>query len=499
MVIANYLNENLNNFIGIYPEIILIYSILFILTFSVIYDYYTNYKLILHNNVFILSILSLIFFILLLVNSFGIDFIIFQSLLISDIYTNNIKIIISVFTLLIIFTSLNYLKKEIINNYEYFILVLLAILGLFFLVSSYDLISMYLSIELQALSFYILATFKQYTNFSTEAGIKYFILGAFSSGLLLFGCSILYGFTGLTDFYSLEIYFQNNLLPADLLKSILIGLLFILIGFLFKMAAAPFHMWSPDVYEGAPTIITMFFAIIPKIALLSFLFKFIIKVLSFNIIYIDRLFFFCSFLSLIWGTFAALFQTKFKRLLAYSAVSHVGFLLIGLSIMSIDGFYSTLFYIIVYMVLSFTIFSLLINLRKWNNNLKLKKVNEIILLFKSHPTIVAIFVLTLFSVAGIPPLIGFYSKLYIFISGIKADFLIIILIAAIISVISSFYYLRLIKLMVFKKYTYFIFLQNISYSNALLISLMFFFNFFFLFSPMSLILVLHNLILGLFI
>jgi NADH-quinone oxidoreductase subunit N len=178
----------------------------------------------------------------LLINNLFINYLVFQSLIINDTFSLYIKIIVIIFSIFIFFFSINYLKKEYIFNYEYFLILLLSILGLIILVSSYDLISMYLAIELQSLCFYILATFKQYTNFSTEAGIKYFILGAFSSGVLLFGCSILYGFTGVTDFYNLQIIFQNNLLSFNILNSIFIGIIFILVGLFFKMAVAPFHM-----------------------------------------------------------------------------------------------------------------------------------------------------------------------------------------------------------------------------------------------------------------
>lgn len=332
--------------------------------FLVIYDYFFNYKLLLNNVINSLSILSFIFILILLMNNIGNYFTIFQSLLIIDNFTLIIKIIIIFFSLLLMLLSIDYVKKEKIYNYEFLIVFFLSILGLLFLISSYDLISMYLSVELQALSFYILATFKQYTNFSTEAGMKYFILGAFSSGILLYGCSILYGFTGITDFYSLEFFFQNTILPFEVLNSIIIGIIFILIGFLFKLAAAPFHMWSPDVYEGSPTIVTAIFAIIPKIAILAFLFRFSLKILNFNIIYINKLYLFSAILSLLIGSLAAIYQVKLKRLLAYSSISHVGFLLLGLSIMSIESYYSTFFYIFVYMILSLSIFSIILNIRK---------------------------------------------------------------------------------------------------------------------------------------
>ena len=238
----NFLLDKGYNFIGLYPEILLILLILFYISYLVICDHFANYKLIFTNIISLLSIICLLLTFVLLFNNLNINFIIFQSLLIQDTFSVNIKLILIVFSIVFFFLSIDYLKKELLITYEYFLIILLAILGLLMLICSYDLISMYLAIELQSLCLYILATLKQYSNFSTEAGIKYFILGAFSSGILLFGCSLLYGFTGITDFYNLQILFQNNLLEYKLYNNILIGILFILIGLLFKMAAAPFHM-----------------------------------------------------------------------------------------------------------------------------------------------------------------------------------------------------------------------------------------------------------------
>lgn len=487
------------NFIGFYPEMLLIILILFYITYLVICDHFSKYKLILTNIIATLSILSLILVSLLILNNLNINFIIFQSLIIQDTFSNNIKLILLFFSIIFFFLSIDYVKKELLISYEYFLIILLALLGLIMLISSYDLISMYLAIELQSLCLYILATLKQYSNFSTEAGIKYFILGAFSSGILLFGCTILYGFTGVTDFYNLEILFQNNLLDYNLLNNVFIGILFILIGLLFKMAAAPFHMWSPDVYEGSPTIVTAFFAIIPKLALLALILRFSFKFLNQNLFYLNYFLFFCTFLSLVIGTLGAIYQVKIKRLLAYSAVSHVGFLLLGLSVMTIESFYNILFYICIYMLLSTSIFSILLSIRRWNNNWKIKKINEIVLITKSNFLLATIFALVLFSIAGIPPLIGFYSKLYIFMVGIQNKYYIITIIAALVSVASALYYIRLIKLMFFKQLSYRLLLQNVSYMNSLIISFTLLFNFFFLFSPNIIMLFLHNLILNLFI
>ena len=493
------IHVNSYNFIGIYPEIFLIFIILFLITYLVIYDYLFKYKLILQSLTSFLSFLFLNYLIFLLINNLSVHYLIFQSLLINDLFSLYIKLIITIFIILIIILSFDYLKKEIIINYEYFIILLLSFLGLCLLISSYDLITMYLAVELQSLCFYILATFKQYSNFSTEAGIKYFILGAFSSGILLFGCSILYGFTGLTNFNSLQILFQNQYFSFELYNSILISILFIFIGFLFKLSVAPFHMWAPDVYEGSPTIITAFFAIIPKIAILALLIRFYINFFNYNLLYLDQMLLLCSFLSLLLGSLGALYQIKIKRFLAYSSISHMGFILIALAIMSIESFYSLIFYIIIYMFLSICIFSIILNIRKYTNFLKFKKINDLILLLKSNNSIAIIFVLILFSLAGIPPLVGFYSKLYIFIIGIQTKYYLIIIFAALISVLSAMYYIRLIKIIYFKQYFIFTFLFQISWHSSLIIALSFLINFIFLLLPNIITFFLHNLILNLFI
>ena len=335
--------ETTYNFIFIYPDIFLIGILSISITYLVILDYFFKNKFILNNIAKALTIVSLVIAGLLSYNNYLINLIGFQSLFININYNNFVQLIIIGTTLFIILLSLDYFRKEKIIHFEYFILSLLALLGLFMLVYSYDLLSLYLAIELQSLCFYILTTLKPYTNFSSEAGIKYFILGAFSSGLLLFGSSILYGFTGLTDFYNLELLFQNQGLSLILTNGCLIGFIFIIAGLLFKLAAAPFHTWAPDVYEGSPTIITTFFAIIPKIAIITLFSRVIIYLLNQHIFYFNQFLIFSGVLSLFIGTFGALYQKKIKRLLAYSGISHVGFILISLSIISIESFFSFFF------------------------------------------------------------------------------------------------------------------------------------------------------------
>ena len=261
------------------------------------------------------------------------------------------KFIILLTSLICIIFSYNYCKYEKIKIYEYVLLLLLSIVGLLTIISSYDLITMYLAIELQSLCFYIVTNLKFYSNFSIEAGLKYFILGALSSGIILFGSSLLYGFTGLTNFLDLTIlFYYNNLAIYNLYyyDSALIGLIFIYCGILFKIGIVPFHMWISDIYEGAPTNITFFFAVVPQISIISLL-------LRLNIIFVytflkDLYLFFLtlSILSIIVGTLGAIYQTKLKRILAYSGISNMGYILSVLLTINIEGMYSVIFYIMVY-------------------------------------------------------------------------------------------------------------------------------------------------------
>ena len=486
------------NYLGIYSDFFLITVILLLITYFVFLEYKGNYKFILVNVISNISILSIILMLLLLINESEFIFFNFSFLLFNNYFTTSIKIIILIFFLILTILSINYFKLEKIYKYEYYILIFLSLLGLFIIINSYDLITMYLGIELQSLCFYILASFKFYNNFSSEAGLKYFILGAFSSALLLFGCSLLYGITGLTNFYELEIFLQYTNVNVYW-KSLLISMFFILIGLLFKLSAAPFHMWAIDVYEGSPTLVTAFFSIIPKIGIITLLIKFFFFFFNTYWIYFSKIVLISAFLSLFIGTFSALNQLKLKRLLAYSGVVHVGFLLTGLSINSIQGFYSVYFYLIIYMVLSLTLFAFLLSIYKWTNLKKIKNISEVVLLFKANPVLSFILALTLFSVAGIPPLLGFYSKLYVFIVGIQAKYYFLITIIALMSVISAFYYLRIIKLIFFKNWQYFFLLKPLSSRNSLIIAFLFLINFFFLLWPNFCVLVLHNILISIFI
>nr|YP_006576302.1 NADH dehydrogenase subunit 2 [Lentinula edodes]QEN73904.1 NADH dehydrogenase subunit 2 [Lentinula edodes]UZS77545.1 NADH dehydrogenase subunit 2 [Lentinula edodes]UZS77571.1 NADH dehydrogenase subunit 2 [Lentinula edodes]UZS77594.1 NADH dehydrogenase subunit 2 [Lentinula edodes]UZS77620.1 NADH dehydrogenase subunit 2 [Lentinula edodes] len=366
---------------------------------------------------------------------------------------------------------------------NYSIIVLFCTLGASLLISCSDLISMYLSIELQSFSLYVLSTLYKNSELSTSAGLKYFLLGGLSSCLILFGAGLIYAYTGLTNFesiysflsiYSIEI--NNNLLQIiypflseEYSSSIFLGFIFIFVGFLFKIAAAPFHNWSPDVYDETPTIVTIWLTLIPKISILILLLELHIhidlinqlslfgqlKIFSFNIDTITKnLLLISSLFSLIIGSVVGLAQNRIKRLLAYSTISHIGYILLALGIYTEQSIDSFIFYIIQYIITNLNIFLIIIALsyiiNKSINNDKtyfkdIRYISEFKGLFYSNPLISLSFSICLFSIAGIPPLIGFFSKQFVLYSAIQSGYNFIAIVAIFVSVISASYYLKIIK------------------------------------------------------
>lgn len=493
----NYLNNNFNLcFLGLYSELFLLLSLLFAICFLVILDNKFNHKINLINIANSLFIYILICNLLLIKNLFSIELSLFYDILISNRYVVLCKYFLTILFIIISVLSKSYFKKEQIYIYEYFLILGLVLFGLFTIVSSNDLLVMYIGIEILSLSFYILATLKLNSNFSTEAGLKYFILGSFSSGLLLYGTSLIYGATGTLNFSDIHLLWDEMVFLTLIdPNTLIIGSIFVSVAILFKLGAAPFHMWLPDVYEGAPTIITMIFSIVPKLAIFILFYHLGVNFFNFTLIYLWHLLFFVSVISIAVGTFGALYQTKIKRMLAYSAISHVGFLLIAFLIFKTSTLFSLFFYITVYIIISLNIFTLLFVTRKYTNNLKLKKINEFSILFKSNPILAINFALILFSIAGIPPLVGFYSKFYIFTFALKYELYMIVISAAILSVIGCMYYIRLIKLMFFKNFNYWTLFQTINKFESYLLSITLMFNVLFFCYPELFVVGLYNIIL----
>lgn len=392
-----------------------------------------------------LTIITLLFSAVLLVEQLGFvssnQVIVGGGFLVANEFIIGIKLILVLSSALVLTLGLKSQVEDKMLDYEFSQLILLSTLGMMLLVGSGDLIMLYLAIELLSLSFYVLASIKRHSQHSTEAGLKYFLLGALSSGLLLFGMALVYAFTGATSFVAISEFLWYSSDSTE----ILIGCTFIIIALLFKLAAAPFHMWAPDVYEGSPTIVTAFFAIVPKIGTLGVLILLLTGPFLSLFNELQPIILFSACLSLIVGSVGALNQAKMKRLLAYSAISHIGFLLVGLLPNSLLGIHACFVYICLYIVMSFNTFAfVLANFRHGNF------ITQLSGLSRQNPILAFTFAFTLLSIAGVPPLAGFYSKYLVLLQAVNNEFFGVALIGIICSCIAGFYYLRIIRWMFFK-------------------------------------------------
>jgi NADH-quinone oxidoreductase subunit N len=371
-----------------------------------------------------------------------------------DLASTFFKILLVLSTLGCALISLRYLEYKKVNSFEYFVLILLALLGMFCLVSSNELLILYVSIELMSLSFYILAAYKRNSEFSCEAGLKYFILGAFSSGLLLFGISMLYGFTGLSNIEEISrlLTGMNSLSNSECHNGILIGIFFISVSLLFKIAATPFHMWAPDVYEGSPTPVTALFSTVPKIAIFSLLLKLFYFAFYDYIYFWQPFFLYCALLSMIVGSLGALYQKKVKRLMAYSGIANVGYMLAGFAGGSVESVYALIFYLIIYVITTICFFSFLLGLHTQKDSKLSALIVDFTDLGKINPVLAFSVCLILFSMLGLPPLVGFFGKFYLFLVMIQSKFYFIAISGILLSVVAAFYYIRLIKIMFFERF-----------------------------------------------
>lgn len=442
-----------NHFKMFLPEIFLTTSILLLIVYAslIVTSRSLGYPL-LTRSLTRLCLLVLSLTLLLMVNNPITEMIVYQNTFIFDELTLCVKQILIIASFFCLLIGDEVLKNHRINNIEYLILALCAILGLVFLTSSFDLISFYLAIEMQSLCLYVLAASKKDSSFSTEAGIKYFILGSFSSGLLLFGISLLYGCCGTTNFENFNLLLSGIDYELFSLGNFIEKSLFlIIIAFLFKVAAAPCHLWSPDVYEGAPTNSTIFFAVIPKIALFAVFLRFFQGTFSSFEEITLCVFVISSIVSVIVGSFVALNQKKLKRLLAFSSVSHVGYLLLAFAANSIEGTQSLFFYLIIYMLTSLCLWSVILSTNTSFNQIRSKTLVDLSLVSNANPLLGLAGMLAFFSLAGVPPLIGFFAKMEIFVSALGSSLFFASIVAILSSVVSSYYYIRLIKAMYFEK------------------------------------------------
>ena len=424
----------LNNLNILLPEIFLTLSIFSILMIGVFIKESFNL-------IFNLSSAIILFTIAIILNSSNETEKIFLDSFIRDPFSNFFKILILIASLFVLNTSKIFITDNKIGKFEYPIIILLSILGMFFMVSSNDIILFYLGLELQSLSLYILASIDRDNLRSSESGIKYFVLSALSSGLLLYGCSLLYGFTGSTNF---------DLIADQLIKDntgAVFAMVFVLVGLAFKVSAVPFHMWTPDVYEGAPTSITSYFAVVPKVAGLAVLIKFMFIPFSNILSEWQLIIIFISIASMILGAVAAIVQKNIKRLLAYSSIGHVGYALAGVATGVISGYESSIIYISIYVVMNIGAFSCLYLLKK--DGEYRENISDLSGLSKKQPLLAISFLVILFSLAGIPPLAGFFAKFYVFTAVIEQKMYALAIIGLLTTVISAFYYIRIIKIIYF--------------------------------------------------
>ncbi len=367
-----------------------------------------------------------------------------------DLFNNSYKIdqlsifmkIVTLFSgIFVLICSYRYSKLKSIFKIEYSILILSSILGMLVMISSYDLIVFYIGLELQSLALYVLAAFNRDNIKSSEAGLKYFVLSALSSGLLLYGCSLIYGFSGSTNFYLIS----ENVLNSE--YGNLFGIVFILVGLSFKISAVPFHMWAPDVYEGSPTSVTLFFAVVPKVAALTVFIRFLYVPFVELIDQWQMIIIFLSLASMIFGAVAAIGQKNLKRLIAYSSIGHMGYALAGLAVGTNSGIQSSITYICIYLVMNLGFFCCLFMMKR--DKQYFDNLDDLSGLSKNHPLISLSLLILLFSLAGIPPMAGFFAKFYIFISVIEKSMYFLAIVGLISTVVSAFYYLRIIKIIYF--------------------------------------------------
>jgi NADH-quinone oxidoreductase subunit N len=471
----------------ILPELFLGISLVYLVLHSTFLAVRKNYPLI-QSSILYLGVLVLFLSCLLVLND-GLDVLeqsVLNDTIVNDYVSFFSKLIIGSLSLFCLLMIQPYLINQKINQFEYILLILFAVLGLFLLCSSNDLLTAYLAIELQSLAFYVLASFKRNSTYSVDAGIKYFILGAFSSSLFLFGSSLLYGVTGTINFEEFKDLYVNvapgNNADLSNISLVQFGLVFILISLLFKLAIAPFHTWAPDVYEGSPSASTFFFAVVPKLA---------IFVLLLRIFYYSFFGFFESWryfivivivLSIIVGSFGGIEQRKLKSLLVYSSISHMGYALIAFSAGTFESIQMLFCYLVVYSFSGLCVWSIFVLTRLKNNHLQKqnKDLTDLVSLGKSNYMLAIFFTTVLFSVAGFPPMIGFLVKISVFLTAIESSMFFVVLISILCSVIGTFYYIRLIKILYFEKVLVGKLYYPIQTQSSILISFLFF-SFLFLF------------------
>ncbi len=340
-----------------------------------------------------------------------------------------------------IFMSIDYVQRERQQRFEYAVLILFSTLGMMMLISAADLIALYLGLELMSLPLYVVAASHRDHLRSTEAGLKYFVLGALSSGMLLYGASLIYGFTGTVTFAGIAQAAAHGGI------GLIFGIVFLFAGFCFKVSAVPFHMWTPDVYQGAPTPVTAFFASAVKVAAMAMFVRAAVVAFPGITTQWQQIVVFVSIASMLLGSFAAIGQRSIKRLMAYSSIGHMGYALIGLSAGTAEGVQGVLLYMAIYITMTLGVFAVILTMRRSTG--MVESIDQLSGLARTHPTMAFLMAMLLFSMAGVPPLAGFFAKFYVFLAAIKAGFYVLAVIGVLASVVGAYYYLLIVKTMYF--------------------------------------------------
>jgi NADH-quinone oxidoreductase subunit N len=361
---------------------------------------------------------------------------------VTDSFAVFMKALVLIGSALSVLVAMRYNEHEGIARPEFPVLILLSTTGMMMMISANDLISLYIGLELQSLSLYVLAAFQRNSVQSSEAGLKYFVLGALSSGMMLYGCSMVYGFAGTTSFGVLGQQFANG---APYSIGLIIGIVFVSVGLAFKVSAVPFHMWTPDVYEGAPTPVTAFFAVAPKIAAITLFVRVMIEPFGGLTNEWRQIIWFISVASMILGALAAINQQNIKRLMAYSSIGHVGYALIGLAAGTDKGVTGILVYMAIYLFMTLGTFAVILCMQR--DGKMVEGISDLAGLSRTQPALALAMAIFMFSLAGIPPLAGFFSKVYVFMAAIDAGLNVLAVIGVVTSVVGAFYYLRIVKLM----------------------------------------------------
>ena len=367
----------------------------------------------------------------------------FNGAFIVDGFSAIMKALCFLGTIIALILSRDFMAREKLARFEYAVLLLLAATGMGMMISANDLIALYMGIELQSLSLYVVAAMKRDSLRSSEAGLKYFVLGALSSGMLLYGASLIYGFSGATNFAAIAQAFQpeNGQLPLPQV----VGLVFLLAGLAFKISAVPFHMWTPDVYEGAPTPVTAFFAAAPKLAAMAVLLRVVITAFPDALLAWQQIIIFIAGASMVLGAFAAIGQRNIKRLMAYSSIGNMGFALVGFAAGTQQGSSSVILYIVLYMAMTLGTFACIVAMRR--DRVPVEDIDHLAGLSRQQPVMAACLAVMMFSLAGIPPLAGFFGKLFVFQAAIHAGLYALAILGVLASVVAAFYYLRIVKIM----------------------------------------------------